>query len=287
MSCSVLEDRSLLRRSIEEMSRIQTLRILLDLLLMASIGTRIINGVTIVTTTVVVTIIVTSTETIETIAAKNMNTILIVIAIKIVFMSGTHISIMIIISGATAVMSVPDMIPEWCSLKILTTKPSPVIVHSMNRNGSAIHIPNREILEFQGLIDALFQCCQERMQYQSERFGLPEAELRCLLQFQNERYLTAKAIAGRLNVAKSRVTKIVDGLLRRKLVERTDDPDDSRIKLLKLTTAGEKQVVEIVSFRREMHTKVLDQFSLEQRSALFNGLSQLKRSMEAVKDMLV
>jgi DNA-binding MarR family transcriptional regulator len=157
----------------------------------------------------------------------------------------------------------------------------------MNNNESAMQIPSREILEFQGLIDSLFQCCQERMQYQSERFGLPEAELRCLLQFNNERYLTAKAIAGRLNVAKSRVTKIVDGLLRRRLVERTDDPRDSRVKLLKLTSTGEKLVVEIISFRRQLHTKVLDQFSLEQRSALFNGLSQLKRSMEAVKEMLI
>ena len=94
-------------------------------------------------------------------------------------------------------------------------------------------------------------------------------------------------IAGRLNVAKSRVTKIVEGLLRRRLVERTDDPDDSRVKLLKLTSAGEKLVVEIVSFRGELHVKVLDQFSLEQRSALLNGLSQLKRSMESVKEMLV
>jgi DNA-binding MarR family transcriptional regulator len=161
------------------------------------------------------------------------------------------------------------------------------MVHSMNSKETAIHIPDREVVEFQGLIEALFQCCQERMQYQSERFGLPEAELRCLLQFRNERYLTAKAIAGRLNVAKSRVTKLVDGLLRRRLIERTDDPEDSRIKLLKLTSGGEKLAVEIVSFRMELHLKVLDQFSQEQRSQLLNGLSQLKRSMETVKEMLI
>ncbi len=157
----------------------------------------------------------------------------------------------------------------------------------MNKKTNQIHIPDRQILEFQDLIDALFQCCQERMQYQSERFGLPEAELRCLLKFQNERYLTAKALAARLNVAKSRITKIVGGLLRRKLIEKTDDPEDSRVKLLKLTSSGEKLVVEVVSFRRKLHSQVLHQFSLEQRSGLLNNLSQLKRSMEAVKEMLV
>ena len=157
----------------------------------------------------------------------------------------------------------------------------------MNNKERQNHIPDRHVLEFEGLIDALFQCCQERMQYQSERFGLPEAELRCLLQFQNERYLTAKALAGRLNVAKSRVTKIVDGLLRRKLVERTDDPEDCRVKLLKLTADGERLAREILSFRRELHQGVLNQFSLEQRAWLLNGLSQLKRSLESVRELLV
>jgi DNA-binding MarR family transcriptional regulator len=157
----------------------------------------------------------------------------------------------------------------------------------MNSKERIVHIPDREVVEFQGLIESLFQCCQERMQYQSERFGLPEAELRCLLLFRNERYLTAKTIAGRLNVAKSRVTKLVGGLLRRRLIERADDPEDSRIKLLKLTSNGEKLVVEIVSFRTELHLKVLDQFSLEQRPLLLNGLSQLRRSMEVVKEMLI
>lgn len=162
-----------------------------------------------------------------------------------------------------------------------------VMVHSMNNKETGVLVPGREVIEFQGLIDSLFHCCQERMQYQSERFGLPEAELRCLLQFRNERYLTAKAIAGRLNVAKSRVTKLVDGVLRRHLVEKTDDPTDSRIKLLKLTDSGEKLVVEIIAFQSELHLKVLAQFSAEQRCLLMNGLSQLRRSMEAVKDMLV
>ena len=147
-------------------------------------------------------------------------------------------------------------------------------------------MPDRTVVEFQGLIDALFQCCQERMQYQSDRFGLPEAELRCLLLFLNERYLTAKSIAGKMNVAKSRVTKIVSGLLRKALVERSEDHEDSRIKLLKLTHAGEMLAVEIVSFRGSLHAEVLSRFSSEQRSALLNALSQLKRSMEDVKEML-
>jgi len=89
--------------------------------------------------------------------------------------------------------------------------------------------------KFQDLIARLFQCCQERMQYQCERFQLPDAEFRCLGMFGEERYLTAKSIAHRMNVVKSRVSKIIDGLLKKGLIQRIKDPEDSRVHLLSLT----------------------------------------------------
>ncbi len=109
------------------------------------------------------------------------------------------------------------------------------IVHIMNleAESSDLFIHSRQLEQFKGAILKLFQCCQERMQYQSERFGLPEAELRCLLLFGEERYLTAKGIAQRLKVVKSRVTKIVQGLVRKKLIHKIQDPGDSRIMLLR------------------------------------------------------
>ncbi|MEJ2101147.1 MAG: hypothetical protein P8X68_14400 [Desulfobacterales bacterium] len=66
------------------------------------------------------------------------------------------------------------------------------------------------------------------MQYQCDRFELPDAEFRCLMLFGEERYLTAKgiahkmnvvksrvSIAHKMNVVKSRVSKIVDGLIKK------------------------------------------------------------------------
>jgi hypothetical protein len=47
-------------------------------------------------------------------------------------------------------------------------------------------IPDYQLKQFQDLILKLFQCCQERMQYQCERFGLPDAEFRCLMLFAME-----------------------------------------------------------------------------------------------------
>jgi DNA-binding MarR family transcriptional regulator len=141
--------------------------------------------------------------------------------------------------------------------------------------------------KFQKLIAKLFQCCQERMQYQCDRFQLPDAEFRCLVLFGDERYLTAKSIAHKMNVVKSRVSKIIDGLIKKNLIQGIADPEDSRVKLLSLTSEGQKKLNEIKQFMEDVHGQVLSQMAPDQRKAMLTNLDILKASMEAVKEMMV
>ena len=144
-----------------------------------------------------------------------------------------------------------------------------------------------QLSKFQELIAKLFQCCQERMQYQCVRFQLPDAEFRCLILFGDERYLTAKSIAHKMNVVKSRVSKIIDGLVKKNLIQGIVDPEDSRVKLLSLTSKGQKKLNEIRQFMEDVHGQVLSQMAPDQRKAVLTNLDILKASMEAVKDMMV
>jgi DNA-binding MarR family transcriptional regulator len=148
-------------------------------------------------------------------------------------------------------------------------------------------ISDYQLDRFQELIAKLYQCCQERMQYQCDRFQLPDAEFRCLILFGEERYLTAKSIAHKMNVVKSRVSKIIDGLIRKDLIQCITDPEDSRVKLLSLTSVGQKKINEIKQFLGDVHGQVLSQMEPDQRKAMLTNLDILKASMEAVKDMMV
>jgi DNA-binding MarR family transcriptional regulator len=163
------------------------------------------------------------------------------------------------------------------------------MVHTMNdfRVDIKSEVSEYQLLQFQELITKLFQCCQERMQYQCERFQLPDAELRCLGLFGEERYLTAKGIALKMNVVKSRVSKIIDGLIKKKLIQSIKDPEDSRVILLSLTVSGQKKLNEINSFLNELHGQVLSQMAPDQRQAMLTNLDILKASMEAVKESMV
>jgi DNA-binding MarR family transcriptional regulator len=151
---------------------------------------------------------------------------------------------------------------------------------------TSVQISEFQLKQFKELISRLFRCCQERLQYQSERFNLPDAELRCLVLFGEDRYLTSKGIANKMNLVKSRVSRITDGLLRKKLIQRIKDPGDSRVSLLSLTARGQEKLNEINSFMEEIHGRVLQQIAPDQRKAVLTNLEILKASMEAVKELM-
>lgn len=152
-----------------------------------------------------------------------------------------------------------------------------------NRSDISPHL----VQQFDSVITRLFQCCQERMQYQSEKFGLPDAELRCLLLFKQERYLTPKGIAGQMNVVKSRVSRITDGLVKKHLIQKLRDPEDSRVTLLSLTAEGHAKIDAIRLFQEQIYNEVLSQMASEQRKTMLTNLEMLKASMEAIRDLMV
>ncbi len=104
--------------------------------------------------------------------------------------------------------------------------------------------------------------------------------------FENERYLTVKGIAERLDVAKSRVTKLVNSVFDKGLIDRTDDPNDARIKLLRLTTEGKKVVASIKEFQQDLLGKILNRLDSEDRGKVITGLELLRSAMEMVKESL-
>lgn len=147
--------------------------------------------------------------------------------------------------------------------------------------------PN-ELLDYQTrrlreLIEEILQCCHMQTNFLSQKFRAPQAEIRCLLLFRDERYLTVKSIAQKLDVAKSRVTKIVSGLVEKKLVESTDDPRDARVKLLSLTPQGYSKCREMGEYIWKTHERLLLEIDPEQRRSVVSALDLLRMSMEAVK----
>ena len=140
-----------------------------------------------------------------------------------------------------------------------------------------------QTVRFQELLAGMVHCCEERMAHEARRLGLPHSEMECLRLFNGEKYLTVKGMAQRMGVAKSRVTKIVEGLAAKDLVIRTDDPNDGRSRLISLTPAGKSKSREIEDIIKENHRQVMLNLTPDERKSSLAALEILRASMEAVK----
>jgi DNA-binding MarR family transcriptional regulator len=134
------------------------------------------------------------------------------------------------------------------------------------------------------LISEMLKCCEDRKIYESHRFHLPYSELKCLILFDGQRYLTVKGVAQSMEVAKSRVTKIVSGLVEKGLVAQIDDPRDARIRLIGLTTEGQRKLEQIAAFQMELYRKILLQMDADERKNVLSYLELLRSAMEAIKE---
>ncbi|MBW1711712.1 MAG: winged helix-turn-helix transcriptional regulator [Deltaproteobacteria bacterium] len=132
----------------------------------------------------------------------------------------------------------------------------------------------------------ILQCCQDRMTYESKLFDLPQAEIKTLLLFLEERYLTAKNMALKLEVGKSRVSKVIQGLLAKGLIEKIEDPRDNRFKLLSLTRAGQEKAAQMDRFINEIHSEVLLQMESQRRLTVLSALELLWSAMDGIKKEL-
>jgi len=157
----------------------------------------------------------------------------------------------------------------------------------MNDNDRSWIDPTEDqVARIKSLMTELVNCCQEGLLIESRRFDLPRAELKCLVLFREERYLTAKSISARLEVGKSRVTKLIQGLIKKGLVERVDDPRDARVKLISLTRAGRDRMERINDFSGQAYAEVLTQVPPGQRNTLLASLELLRSAMELVRESL-
>lgn len=164
----------------------------------------------------------------------------------------------------------------------MTKMNSQYIVHCMNEKEGLSHVSVGHLERFRIVVEELNRKCHERMRAQCDLFGVNDAELRCLRLFENQRYLTSKGISAALGVAKSRVTRILEGLEKKGLVQRLPDPNDSRVVLLSLTPLGQEKWATANAHVSAVNAAILARLSESQRVDLLSMLSMLKAAMDAV-----
>lgn len=150
-------------------------------------------------------------------------------------------------------------------------------------NDQSTEFLERQTQRLRDLITEMIRCCEGRNLLEMKRFSLPTAELKCLTLFKGEKYLTIKGMAQKLDVAKSRVTLLIDSLVKKGLVNKIDDPADGRIKLISLSPKGKALTDEIEEFQARLYREVLLKLEAQERTEIISHLGILTSVMEEVR----
>jgi len=113
--------------------------------------------------------------------------------------------------------------------------------------------------------------------------GLTITQIRVLFILRQSEGLPARALAETLQVTPPTLTRIMDRLVRDRLVTREEDPDDRRLVRHFLTDTASSAVGAIEQQTRERMDKVLSRLSIDQCDMLVEALTHLAAASEAVE----
>lgn len=120
---------------------------------------------------------------------------------------------------------------------------------------------------------------QDLSQIYRDRFGLEIPEWRVLVTVGQRRDCTAQHVAASTRMHKTRVSRAVASLSKRKLIERVSCADDGRELRLRLTKAGQRVYDVLVPLALERERTLLAKLSKVHAQAFIAGLSELEGAM--------
>jgi len=129
------------------------------------------------------------------------------------------------------------------------------------------------------LLCVLAQDCRRKDEYISRKVALSPAECRLMLVLLASGHMTIGNIARRMDVAASRITRIVDALADGGYVERMSDPADRRRLWVMLTKKGEQISDKLSLCSKDYHRKVIDSIPENKQNQLLESLELLVNGM--------
>lgn len=122
--------------------------------------------------------------------------------------------------------------------------------------------------------------CQEKENRLAEAHNLLEAEFKCFRIMSSEESLNNKDIAKRMKLSPGRVTRIIDGLVKKGYMERDLDKDDRRNMIITLSRKGKILAHKINGSYVKIHQEILQDIDTSQHKALIIAMEHLHAAVE-------
>jgi DNA-binding MarR family transcriptional regulator len=126
----------------------------------------------------------------------------------------------------------------------------------------------------------LLQRCQEKEAWLAEEHGLFQAEFRCLRLFGSDESLNNKEIAERMNLSPSRLTRLIDGLVKRGYMQKEIDQEDRRNMRIYLSRRGKILTNKLNKAFIDLHSEILQDIDVSQHESLITAMEHLHLAIE-------
>jgi DNA-binding MarR family transcriptional regulator len=143
---------------------------------------------------------------------------------------------------------------------------------------------DRLIQEIWDALDVVLRTTHARAAPVWRELDLSTAQLKVLYRIAHTQPVTVGKLARWLGVSGPTASHLVDRLVQAGLAERAEDPHDRRRTLVRLTEAGEHLHQRLRDGNRAALNELLTRLSLDELSALHQGMAALARVAEAEQE---
>ena len=126
----------------------------------------------------------------------------------------------------------------------------------------------------------LLAICQEKEARLAKKHGLYQAEFKCLRQFGAYESVNNKQISKQMNLSPSRLTRVIDGLVRKGYMQREIDKSDRRAMKITLSEKGNILTEKLNKDFIDIHYEILQDIDTSQHDSLITAMEHLHSAIE-------
>ena len=130
------------------------------------------------------------------------------------------------------------------------------------------------------LIAVLFTNCQEKESRFISEHSVSIVEFRTMRTLDEFNQLTVNQLAEKMSLTASRITRIIDGLVSKEIVNRQSSTTDRRVYDLSLTEKGKNQIIKMKEDYAKIHREILSIIPDEYYDTMVEGITKLNDAVE-------
>ncbi len=126
----------------------------------------------------------------------------------------------------------------------------------------------------------LLENCQMKIEHTADKLNLTVAEFKLLRSLEEGEMISAGALAKRMGLSSSRITRIIDGLLKKGMVKKETGGKDRRIVDIGLTSAGIGARAQLKAMYVSVHEEIINLLPTDTGESVILAMEKLRKATQ-------